>query len=143
MTMGWCEITKGANHTVLEGRVVKAGSASGEALVANEAMGWLGCVDPETGIVIEKGHALEGKDLSGKVLVFTTGEGSTVGSYTIYALKKAGKAPAAIICEESEPIVAVGAIISDIPMVDRIDISQIKTGDLVEVNGDEVVVKGD
>ena len=111
----------------MNGRIVKQGQAKGEALVAHEAMGWLGCVDAETGIVIEKGHSLEGQDISGKVLVFTTGKGSTVGSYTIYALKKAGKAPVAIICEESEPIVAVGAIISDIPMVDKIDIKQIKT----------------
>lgn len=125
----------------MKGRIVKQGTVEGEALVANEAMGWLGCVDPKTGIVIEKGHALEGKDISGKVLVFTTGKGSTVGSYTIYALMKNKKAPLAMICEESEPIVAVGAIISDIPMVDKIDISKIKTGDLVEVDGDEVTLK--
>ncbi len=125
----------------MKGRIVKAGTAKGEALVANEAMGWLGCVDPETGEVIEKGHSLEGQNIAGKIVVFTTGKGSTVGSYTLYALKKSGKAPAALVCEESEPIVAVGAIISDIPMVDKIDISQIKTGDVVEVNGDEVTVE--
>ena len=123
------------------GRVIKKGRASGEALVAHEAMGWLGCVDPETGVVIEKGHPLEGKNIAGKVLVFTTGKGSTVGSYTLYALKKNGVAPAALVCEESEPIVAVGAIISGIPMVDRIDISKIKDGDLIEVNENEVAVR--
>ena len=126
----------------MNGRIVKNGKVEAEAIVANEAMGWLGCVDPETGVVIEKGHALEGKSIAGKVLVFTTGKGSTVGSYTIYALKKAGKAPAAMVCEESEPIVAVGAIISDIPMVDKIEITKIKTGDVVEVDGENVVVKG-
>ena len=123
------------------GRVIKKGRASGEALVTHEAMGWLGCVDPETGVVIEKGHSLEGKNIAGKVLVFTTGKGSTVGSYTLYALKKNGVAPAALVCEESEPIVAVGAIISGIPMVDRIDISKIKDGDLIEVNENEVAVR--
>jgi len=125
----------------MNGRIIKSGHARGEALVAREAMGWLGSVDPKTGLVVEKGHSLEGKSVAGKVLVFTTGKGSTVGSYTIYALKKAGLAPAAIVCEESEPIVAVGAIISDIPMVDKIDISKIKTGDLVAVKGGEVVLK--
>lgn len=125
----------------MKGRIVKSGHAKGEALVAREAMGWLGSVDPKTGIVVEKGHSLEGKNISGRVLVFTTGKGSTVGSYTIYALKKAGLAPAAIVCEESEPIVAVGAIISDIPMVDKIDISKINTGDIVEIRDGEVVLK--
>ena len=125
----------------MNGRIIKRGHATGKAMVSREAMGWLGCVDAETGEVIEKGHPLEGQNVAGKVLVFTTGKGSTVGSYTIYALKKNGVAPAALVCEESEPIVAVGAIISDIPMVDRIDISKIKDGDRVEVSGNEVVVK--
>ncbi len=137
------------------GRAIKSGHATGEALVAreftgwlgnvdtatDETMGWLGCVDPKTGVIIEKQHPLYGKNVAGKVLVFTTGKGSTVGSYTLYALKKNGVAPAALVCEESEPIVAVGAIISDIPMVDHIDIGKIHTGFIVEVSGDTVVVK--
>jgi len=74
------------------------------------------------------------------VLVFPTGKGSTVGSYSLYRLAKAGLAPAAIINAESEPIVAVGAIIGDIPMVDRVDITQIHTGDRVSVDGERVTV---
>jgi len=125
----------------MNGRIVKSGKASGEAMVANEAMGWYACVEPETGKVIDKGHAFEGLNVAGKVVVFTTGKGSTVGSYTMYGLKRNGKAPAAIVCEESEPIAAVGAIISDIPMVDRIDISKIRNGQRVTVNGDRVEVE--
>jgi predicted aconitase with swiveling domain len=55
-------------------------------------------------------------------------------------MAKAGTAPAAIINAESEAIVAVGAIISDIPMVDQVDIAQIKTGDRVSMDGDRVEV---
>jgi len=124
----------------VKGRIVKAGQAKAEALVSSEPIGFFGYVDPDTGIVTEKGHELEGKSISGKVLVFPTGKGSTVGSYTLYRLKKNNKAPCAIVNKESEPIVAVGAIISDIPMVDKIDISKINTGDLVEVNNDEVII---
>ncbi len=78
--------------------------------------------------------------MAGKILVFPTGKGSTVGSYVLYQLATAGLAPAAIINAESEPIVAVGAIISDIPMVDRVPIEAIRTGDHVRVEGDRVVV---
>ncbi len=78
--------------------------------------------------------------VAGRVLVFPTGKGSTVGSYTLYRMAKAGTAPAAIINAESEAIVAVGAIISDIPMVDQVDITQIRTGDRVSVDGDRVEV---
>jgi predicted aconitase with swiveling domain len=98
-------------------------------------------VDPETGIVVEKGHPLEGETVSGRVLVFPTGKGSTVGSYILYRLAKSGRSPVAIINAESEPIVAVGAIISDIPMVDLVDIKQITTGDLVSIVDEQVSIR--
>jgi len=100
----------------------------------------LGGVDPETGIVIEKGHPLEGESISGRVLVFPTGKGSTVGSYTLYRLAQNNLGPAAIINAQSEAIVAVGAIISDIPMVDQIDIAQIQSEDTVIVDDGVVTV---
>ena len=101
----------------------------------------MGGIDPETGIVIEKGHPLEGHSVSGRVLVFPTGKGSTVGSYTIYRLAKNKVGPAAIVNAQSEAIVAVGAIISDIPMVDQIDIAQIRTGDAVVVRDGAVTIE--
>ena len=122
-------------------RIIKEGRAEGKALVSREPIGFFGNVDPDTGVVVEQGHELEGQCITDMVLVFPTGKGSTVGSYTLYRLKKNGKAPAAIICSESEPIVAVGAIISDIPMVDRVDISSIRTGDTVVMDSDEVTVR--
>jgi len=126
--------------TVLIGRVIKAGRAEGAALVSPEPIGFFGMVDAETGMVIERGHPLAGQSIAGRVLVFPTGKGSTVGSYSLYRLAKAGLAPAAIINAESEPIVAVGAIIGDIPMVDQVDITQIRTGDWVMVEDGQVTV---
>jgi predicted aconitase with swiveling domain len=124
----------------LSGRVIKSGTAEGLALVSLEPIGFLGGVDPETGIVVEQGHPLEGEGVAGRVLVFPTGKGSTVGSYTLYRMARAGTAPAAIINVESEAIIAVGAIISGIPMVDQVDITVIQTGDWVRVDGARVTV---
>lgn len=125
----------------MQGRIIKAGKAQGRALVSPEPIGFLGGIEPETGRVVEPGHRLEGECVTDRVLVFPTGKGSTVGSYTMYRMAAAGTAPAAIINAESEAIVAVGAIIADIPMVDQIDITQIETGDWVRVDGDSVVVE--
>jgi predicted aconitase with swiveling domain len=125
----------------LQGRTIKAGVSQGLALVSSEPLSFLGGVDPDSGIVIENGHPLEGHSISGRVLVFPTGKGSTVGSYTLYRLAKNHLAPAAIINAQSEAIVAVGAIISDIPMVDQVDISEIRTGDLVTVDGGCVTIE--
>jgi predicted aconitase with swiveling domain len=125
----------------LKGRAIKPGIAEGIALVSLEPVGFLGGLDPETGIVVEPGHPLEGQCVAGRVLIFPTGKGSTVGSYTLYRMAKAGTAPVAIINVDSEAIVAVGAIISEIPMVDQVDIKKIKTGDRVRVERDRVVVE--
>jgi predicted aconitase with swiveling domain len=104
------------------------------------ALGFLGGVDPETAVVIEAGHPLCGRSIAGRVLVFPTGKGSTVGSYTLYRLARKGLAPAGIINARSEAIVAVGAIISGIPMVDLIDISRIHSGESVEIDGEDVQI---
>jgi len=117
----------------LQGRMIRAGCAEGVALVSPVPLGFLGGVDPDTGVVIEPGHPLQGQSIAGRVLVFPTGKGSTVGSYTILRLQHSGHAPVAMINQESEAIVAVGAIIADIPMVDQVDIARIRTGDRVRV----------
>lgn len=125
----------------LHGRVIRAGQASGLALVSPAPIGFLGGVDPDTGIIIEPNHPLRGECVADRVLVFPTGKGSTVGSYTILRLSKSGKAPVAMINRESEAIVAVGAIIGDIPMVDQVDISMIRSGDRVQVDGGVVTIE--
>jgi len=123
----------------LKGRIISRGITEAEALVTSQPISFYGGVNPDTGIVIEKGHELEGKNIKGKILVFPNGKGSTVGSYTLYRMKKNNTAPAGMINKECETIVAVGAIISDIPCVDKIDISKIKTGDIIKL--DNGVVK--
>jgi hypothetical protein len=125
----------------IQGRTIKGGRAVGKALVSPEPIGFLGGVDPDTGTVIEKGHPLEGQSISGRVLVFPTGKGSTVGSYTLYRLARNQKGPAAIVNQRSEAIVAVGAIISDIPMVDLVDISMIRDGAQVVVEDGVVTLE--
>jgi len=127
-------------HLVLHGRAVRKGTARGVALVSPEPIGLLGGVDPDTGVIIERGHALQGECVSERVLVFPTGKGSTVGSYTLLRLVRSGKAPAAIVNAESEPIVAIGAVLADIPMIDQIDINLISTGDMVAVDGERVEI---
>jgi predicted aconitase with swiveling domain len=127
-------------HLVLQGRLIRGGVASGEALVSPAPIGFLGGVDPDTGIILDPEHPLRGQSIAGKILVFPHGKGSTVGSYTILRLKKAGVAPLAMINAHSEAITAVGAIIADIPMVDEIDIAHIQSGDWVRVEDERVEI---
>jgi len=126
--------------TEYKARVIKEGKARGKALKSDEPISFFGCVNPQTGEVTEKNHPLYGKSIKKRVLVFPHGKGSTVGSYSLYRMKKNNVAPLAIINRECEPIVAVGAIISDIPCVDGVDISMIKSGDKITINNDKVFV---
>lgn len=125
----------------LKGRTISRGIVEAEALTTTQPISFYGGIDPETSEILEKGHELQGNYINGKILVFPTGKGSTVGSYTLYRLKRGGVAPAGIINSECETVVAVGAIISEIPCVDKIDISKIETGDTVRIENGTVTIK--
>ncbi len=127
----------------MKGRIISPGKAEGRALVSTEPIGFYGGIDIDTGVVIEKGHPLEGKCVKDRILVFPYGKGSTVGSYVIYGLKKNGVAPSGIINKETETIVATGAILAGIPCVDHIDIGNIKDEDkiILDATKGEITVK--
>ena len=132
---------------IIRGRGIARGIGSGELLVSEAPLSFLSGVDPETGVIVEQGHPLRGASIAGQVLAFSYGIGSTVGSYVLYALSRNGHGPAAIVNQEAETIIAVGAIISGIPMIDRIEVplSRLKTGTRVTVNGEtgEMDYEGD
>jgi predicted aconitase with swiveling domain len=121
----------------MRGRTISPGKAEGVAIVSTEPIGFYGGIDINTGIVIEKGHPLEGKSVKDKILVFPCGKGSTVGSYVIYGIKKNGVAPSGIINKETETIVATGVILAGIPCIDQIDIETIKDGDVIILDADQ------
>ncbi len=125
----------------LKGRKISEGYCKAEALVATKPISFLGGVNPANSKIVDRNHDLCGKCIKGKILCFPHGYGSTVGSYVLYSLAKKKLAPKAIINQTADPVVVVGAIIADIPMIDEIDIKQIKTGDIVEVNASEGFVK--
>ena len=129
---------------LVRGRKISGGRAEGPALVSHEPISFFGGVNPDSGVVTEKGHELEGKSVKDHVLVFPRGKGSTVGSYTLYRMKRNGVAPLAIINVECEPIVAVGAIISDIPAVDKLEknpLTLFQSEKTLKVDADKALVE--
>jgi predicted aconitase with swiveling domain len=125
----------------LQGRTIHPGQVRGEALVTAHGISFFGGIDPENGLVVERGHELEGQSIAGKVLVFPSGKGSTVGSYTLYRLKANGKAPLAIINAECETITAVGCIIAEIPCLDQVPLEHLKTGQILSLDAGEGFVE--
>ena len=132
------------SEVIFKGRKIVGGRVEGEALVCHEGMGYLGSVDMKTGVVIEKNHELEGTSIARKILVYPTGKGSTGGSFSIYELARSNLAPKGIVNVRADPVAVIGAIISNIPMVDQLDHNPteiIKTGDYLEVDADQGIVK--
>jgi len=118
------------------GRTISKGRASGEALVCRQPIGFNFGVDVSNGVITEYGHELFGRSIKDKVLLFPHGKGSTGGSYVVYQLAKSKTGPVAIINETTETIIAVGAIMGGIPVMDRLE----KDPYEVISDGDTVIV---
>ena len=129
---------------IVKAKKVSPGVAKGIALVSHASISFTGGVDPDTGIVREPGHELEGQNIAGKILVFPSGKGSTTGSWQFYATYKRGNAPIGMINVKAEGVVAVSAIITGTPMVHDMETNPldiIESGDIVTVNADEGFVE--
>jgi len=129
---------------VIKAKTVVPGIARGEAIVSHMPISFTGGVDPDTGIVREPGHELEGQSISDKILVFPMGKGSTTGSWQFYALHKRGHGPRGIINVRAEGVVAVSAVITGTPMVHHLDqdpFLHIRTGDVVTINANDGFVE--
>ena len=127
---------------LLKGRNLLSKEVEGEALVTSQPISFFGGVNPKTGLIIEKNHELNGKNVAGKVLVFPYGKGSSLGSYVLYAMAKHGTAPSAILNIKTEAIIAVGCALANIPLVDRLNknpLEVIRTGDWVKIFSDGTV----
>lgn len=124
-------------------RGISPGKATGEVLLCSQPIGFNFGFDCETGTVIEHNHELHGQSITGKILVFPYGKGSTGGSYVVYQLAKMGTGPKAIINQVTETIIACGAIMSGLPVVDSMaedPFAVLKNGDIVTVDADNQVV---
>ncbi len=128
---------------ILKGHKVAKGKVEGEALVSYHPIAFQGGINPENGVIVDKNNELVGTSVTGKILVFPVGKGSSVGSYRIYEMKRLNTAPKGIINLRADPVIAVGAIFSDIPMVDKLDgnpLELINTGDNVQLDADHGVI---
>jgi predicted aconitase with swiveling domain len=122
---------------ILHGKTVNGGKAEGEAIVSRLPFSFLGDFDTVDGTVAVKGHDQEGQSLKGKIFIFSTGKGSTAGPLAAYRGKQQGNMPAGMICTSAEPVIAMVAIMTDTPMVHRLDknpVEAIKTGDYVKLD---------
>ena len=129
---------------IINCRKISKGISSGEVIMTRDSLSFLGGVNPDNGEIIDSKHELLGKNIKNKVLVIPSGKGSTVGSYVLFQMAKNLTAPSAVVALEAEPIIATGAIMAGIPMVDRPEtdiFDLLHDGQIIEVNADEGYIK--
>jgi predicted aconitase with swiveling domain/8-oxo-dGTP pyrophosphatase MutT (NUDIX family) len=118
---------------MLKGRGISKGEGEGTIVLSEAPVSFLGGVNPSTGQLSDP--AMGSHSVKGVVFAFPRGKGSTVGSYVLLDMKRYGTLPAAMINSTAEPIVATGAVMAGVPLVDRIDLSLLRDGDRAIVDG--------
>jgi uncharacterized protein len=125
-------------------RKISEGKVDGEVIVSKDSVCFY-LVEPETGVVVEKNHDIEGKSIAGKILVMPSGKGSSVVQADgLFKLAKNDKAPKAMIIEHADTVLVTGAIIMEIPMVHKVEAKFYKTvldGDVVSLDADNGIIR--
>jgi predicted aconitase with swiveling domain len=125
-------------------RKISEGKVDGEVIVSKDSVCFY-LVEPETGVVVEKNHDIEGKSIAGKILVMPSGKGSSVVQADgLFKLAKNDKAPKAMIIEHADTVLVTGAIIMEIPMVHKVEAKFYKTvidGDVVSLDADKGIIR--
>jgi len=127
----------------INGKIISKGSAKGSALVCPVSVSFYGGINCDTALVTDIHSPMYNENVTGKIMVFPTGKSSTGTSWILYTMGNRGTAPAAIINTELDPILVMGAICGNVPMVHVTEVNPmevISPGDLVEINGESGVI---
>lgn len=129
---------------VLRGRKIVGGSVQGEALVTNQTISGWGGIDPKTGTIIELRHELRGKSFKDKILVFPGAKGSSGWSAFFHMARLNGVALKGFLFNKMSTKIALGLVVTHSPALtdfDRDPLAVIETGDWVEMDADQGIVK--
>jgi predicted aconitase with swiveling domain len=111
-------------------------AVTGLALVAADDFSARYDLDRIAGAFSRPTHRLFGQSYVGRILVLNTAKGGVASAWMLHEMARRALAPAALVFNRANPILAQGAALADLPLVDRFagDITRlIATGDEVRV----------
>ena len=121
----------------IKGHVGIGRKASGIALVARDNFSARYDLDRLKGVFSRPTHALHGQSYVNTVLVLHTAKGGVATSWMLREMKSRGMAPAALLLNLGNPIMAQGAAFAELAFMDRfeVDITEaIQSGDRIMVD---------
>lgn len=93
-------------------RVLAPGSATAPLVRLDEAVSFWGGYDPERGVINDRAHPQFGLSLAGMVVAMPHGRGSSSSSSVLAEALRIGTGPAALVLEEPDSILVVGALVA-------------------------------
>ncbi|MEQ9328075.1 MAG: DUF126 domain-containing protein [Rhodospirillales bacterium] len=117
----------------------------GEALVADDNFSARYDLDRIRGVFSRPQHKLAGESYRDKILVLNTAKGGVASAWMLHEMTSRGIAPKAILFNNANTILAQGAALADMAMVDRFEggdvTTLIRTGERVEVDPENGIVR--
>ncbi len=109
----------------------------GEALVATDGFSARYDLDRLEGVVSRPSHKLYGLSYVGKILILDRAKGGVASAWMFNEMVASGKAPAALVMNRANPVLAQGAALAGLALLDGFDqdvTAAVRTGDQVEVD---------
>lgn len=126
---------------ICRGVTLVEGAAEGAVLMLDAPLSLWGGMNPDSGVIIDRQHPQCGTGLTGRILVMTSGRGSSSSSSVLAEATRAETAPAGIVLAEPDEIVVLGALVAaelygatlPVVRVEGTDYSRLRTGEEVRV----------
>jgi predicted aconitase with swiveling domain len=112
-------------------------TVEGVAIVAPDNFSARYDLDRKKGIFSRPSHALAGQSYDGRILVLDTAKGGVATAWMLHEMKSRGVVPLALVFNRVNPILAQGAALGNVTMVDRFDgdvTQMICTGDRLRID---------
>jgi predicted aconitase with swiveling domain len=112
-------------------------AVEGTALVAQDNFSARYDLDRKKGVFSRPSHALAGQSYDGRILVLNDAKGGVATAWMLHEMKSRGIVPLALVFNRVNPILAQGAALGDVTMVDRFDgdvTTLIRNGDRLHID---------
>lgn len=122
---------------IIRGHVGFGEQLSGTVLSANDGFSARYDLDRTQGVFSRPAHKLHMQSYVDKILVLNMAKGGVASAWMLHQMMKMGKCPKAILLNFVNPVIAQGAALAGISLMDRFDCditATLRTGDEVEID---------
>lgn len=126
-------------HAILTVRARRAWgpTVTGYVLLSRDAFSPRADLDRSSGVVVRRGHSLQGEGIAQRVLACSAASGGVAGGWAFYEMRTRGVSPAAMLFNVANPVMVQGAVVAGIAIMDGFEcnlLDALCTGDRVIVD---------